>query len=364
MEIKLFSLTKKEPNLFADAKKTVTECSCSFLGETEKFKNYSSPKRMLLAVSQALRSADVVIIAVQSSNYNSAKKMICSALGIELVQNEDIYSALLPIKESGKMTQSALINNSMFPKDADIFATGDFKCCGFSITSGAQSIIILPLDSIKTPEIVFGSLYNYLGEIAGVKDKKEIARLKRYRLAQRAYLSLKKSGEKFSFAPLGGKSLIDENIRLIDKENEFMSLGEAPEARQASQSVKEYIAAAAQAERERSGCDYAGVVSSAFASNTDNSVFIFYAIADKEHTHTVKLYANEDESPKELTEYAIERMFESAGDAVITKLNEQESAKPTKADRNLRQKISAITAIAVGGSAAICAILALILGGQ
>lgn len=78
----------------------------------------------------------------------------------------------------------------------------------------------------------------------------------------------------------------------------------------------------------------------------------------------MKLYANEDESPKELTEYAIERMFESAGDAVITKLNEQESAKPTKADRNLRQKISAITAIAVGGSAAICAILALILGGQ
>lgn len=364
MEIKLFSLTKKEPHLFADEKRAVTECASSFSSETEKFKNYSSPKRMLLAVSQALRSADVVIIAVQSSNYNSAKKMICSALGIDLKQDEDIYSALLPVKESGKITQGALLNNSMFPKEADIFATGDFKCCGFSVTSGAQSIIVLPLDSIKTAEIVFGSLYDYLGDIAGVKDKKELARLKRYRLAQRTYQSLKKSGEKISFAPLGGKSLIDENIRLIDKENEFMSLGEAPEARQSSQSVKEYITAAAQAEREKSGCDYAGVVSSAFASNTDDSVFIFYAVADKENTHVIKLYANEDENPKALTAYAVERMFETAGDIVITKFNEKESAKPTQADRNLRQKISAITAFAIGGSAAICAVLALILGGQ
>ena len=344
MEIKLFSLTKKEPHLFADEKRAVTECANSFSSETEKFKNYSSPKRMLLAVSQALRSADVVIIAVQSSNYNSAKKMICSALGIDLKQDEDIYSALLPVKESGKITQGALLNNSMFPKEADIFATGDFKCCGFSVTSGAQSIIVLPLESVK--------------------DKKELARLKRYRLAQRTYQSLKKSGEKISFAPLGGKSLIDENIRLIDKENEFMSLGEAPEARQSSQSVKEYITAAAQAEREKSGCDYAGVVSSAFASNTDDSVFIFYAVADKENTHVIKLYANEDENPKALTAYAVERMFETAGDTVITKFNEKESAKPTQADRNLRQKISAITAFAIGGSAAICAVLALILGGQ
>ena len=143
-----------------------------------------------------------------------------------------------------------------------------------------------------------------------------------------------------------------------------MSLGEAPEARQSSQSVKEYITAAAQAEREKSGCDYAGVVSSAFASNTDDSVFIFYAVADKENTHVIKLYANEDENPKALTAYAVERMFETAGDTVITKFNEKESAKPTQADRNLRQKISAITAFAIGGSAAICAVLALILGGQ
>ena len=48
----------------------------------------------------------------------------------------------------------------------------------------------------------------------------------------------------------------------------------------------------------------------------------------------------------------------------ITKFNKKESAKPTQADRNLRQKISAITAFAIGGSAAICAVLALILGGQ
>lgn len=364
MEIKLFSLTKKEPNLYADEKRIVAECANAFSSQAEKFKNFSSPKRMLLAVSQALRSADIIIIAAQSSNYNSAKKMICSALGIDLIQNDEIYSQLLPANESGAITQNALTNNSLFPSGADIFATGDFKCCGFSITSGSQTIITLPLDCIKTAEVVFGSLYDYIGDISGVKDKKELSRLKRYRLSQRVYQSLKRSGEKISFVPLGGKSLIDENIKLVDKESELLILGESPNARQSSQSLKEYITDAVQAERERSGCNYASIVSGAFASNSDDSVFIFYAVADKENTHIVKLYANEDEDPKALTACAVEKMLESAGNKIITEFYKKESEKPSKADRNLRQRISAVAAFAIGGSAAICAILALILGGQ
>ena len=58
MIIKLFSLAKGNPAAFAENKKLISDCANAFTQETAKFSNFASPKRMFLAVSQALRSAD------------------------------------------------------------------------------------------------------------------------------------------------------------------------------------------------------------------------------------------------------------------------------------------------------------------
>ena len=202
MDIKLFSLTKGDSDAFSGSKKLVADCAGSFTAEKENFKNFTSPKRMLLAVSQALRSADAAVIAVQISAYNSIKKTICQAFNAEIGQNDEIYNLLLPLYEKKTITRTALDNNSLFPNGADIFPVSDYKCCGFAVTAGAQSIIVLPLDGVKTGEVVFGSLYDFFAKRAGVENTEELSKLKRARLSARLVSALKKDKARLAFAAL------------------------------------------------------------------------------------------------------------------------------------------------------------------
>lgn len=361
MEIKLFSfLNKSENSAFSGSKKMISDCVNSFSPEEEKFKNFSSPKRMMLAVSQALRSVDAVVIAIQGSSYNSIKKIVCSAFNIECEQNEEIHTALLPAFEKKQISKSALENHSLFPANADIFAVSDYKYCGFSVTSGAQSIIVLPLDEIKTAEIVFGSLYDFLADAADVENKDDISKLKRARLTAKLISLLKKDQSKLAVSSLGGVQLIKEGIDLVDKNNDSLFFAEKPEPRQASQSAQDYIVSVAQKTRETSRGTYACAVSSAFASNTDDSTFIFYAVADENETLVSKLYANEGETPKELYRAAVESALLACVNKVTANINLKKSEN-RKSDKLLRQKIAVIVASAVAGATGISAILALLL---
>ncbi len=362
MNIKLFSLVKGDASGFAGSKKLISDCANAFAHETAKFSNFASPKRMFLAVSQALRSADCVVIAVQNQSYNSIKKMLFSALEIKTQQNEEIYVNLLPLNEKGKISNNALINNSVFPVKAEIFPTDNYMSCGFAITSGSQSIIMLPLDSVKTSEVVFGSLYGFLGQLAGVEKNQDLIKLKRLRLAERLFNTLSKSKMTLAFAALNGINLIEECAKTVDKNNTAFKFIYDVEPRVSSQPVKEYIASCAQKTRIEAKGDYAVAVSSAFSGN-DDSVFIYCAVADKNETTVTKIFAESEESAKDLINTGIEYALKIAGNCVATKYEEMHS-KAAKAGKDLRRNITAITAFAVGGSAAICAIIALLLGNQ
>lgn len=361
MNIKLFSLVKGDASVFAGSKKIISDCAGAFSQETVKFGNFASPKRMFIAVSQALRSADCVVIAVQNQSYNSVKKMLCAALEVETRQEEDVYVNLLPLCEKGKISKTALTNNSLFPVNSSIFPSDNYMSCGFSISSGSQSIIMLPLDSIKTAEIVFGSLYDYFGELAGIEENADLRKLKCLRLTERLYKAVIKSKSSLSFTKLGGTGLLEECANTIDEEGNIFKFIQEKETRAPSQPVKDYLASCAQKTRIEAKSDYAVAVSSAFSGNDDNSIFIYCAVADKNETNVTKIFANVGETPKELIDIGIEYALKIAGNTVISKYEELHS-KAAKASNNLRRNVATITAFAIGGSAAICAILALLLG--
>ena len=361
MEIKLFSFIKNESADFSGSKKVIADCVNSFTAGDEKFKNFSSPKRMILSASQALRSADAVILAVQASVYNSAKKMICSVFHMETEQNEEVYSRLLPSQEKKEITKTALENNSLFPAESDIFATGDFKCCGFAVTEGGQSIIVMPLDDIKSNEIVFGSLYNFLAEMAGIESAEDVSRVKCARLAVRLAALLKKDSSRLAFSSPAAAQIIEESVDYADRGHENIFIADKPEARKTTQTVKDYITEAAQKTRLDTKADYACCVSSAFASNTDDSTFIFTAVADKDETNVKKLFLNDGETPKQLYRAAAEEALLSCVNTVISKQNESVKKTDRRADKNMRQKLAGITAAAIAGATGLCAVLALLL---
>ena len=362
MNIKLFSLAKGNPAAFVENKKLISDCANAFTQEPTKFSNFASPKRMFLAVSQALRSADCVVIAVQNQSYNSIKKMLFDALEIKTQQVEEIYINLLPLFEKGKISNTALVNNSIFPVKAQVFPTDNLLSCGFSIISGSQSIVMLPLDSVKTAEVVFGSLYSYLAELAGFEQNDDLKKLTRLRLTERLFTAVSKSKATLAFAAINGVNLIEECTKKIDTQSKAFRFIYDFESRASSQPVKDYIAACAQKTRIEAKSDYAVAVSSAFSGN-DDSIFIYCAVADKNETTVTKIFAKDDESARELVNSGVEFALKAAGNTVISKYEELHS-KAAKAGKTLRNNITAITAFAVGGSAIICAVLALLLGNQ
>lgn len=360
MNITFFSVVRGNSEMFSDSKKIISDCVNAFAGQNVKIKNFSSPKRMLVAASQALRSADVVVIAIQASIYNTVKKMICSSLDLNVEQNSIVYDGLYPLYDKGVLSENALTGNAVFPEDSNIFATLDLKCCGFSVVAGAQSIVVLPLDPIKTAETVFGSLYTFLADFGGIKNTDDVVSFKRIAMMTRIVSLLKQKDSKLVFLPLGGKELIAENMAFADEENEIVSFAEKPEARKTNQPAKDYIVSAVQKARVDSQADYACAVSSAFASNKDNTVFVMYAVCDEKDTVVTKIFANSDETPKEISSAAVENAYILAGSRIMSGILE-EKRRRNKPDRDLRKKLAIISAAAVAGAAALSTALAMLL---
>ncbi len=360
MDIQFLTLTRAQTVPVMESRKLIADCVKAFSPENRKCKNFSSPKRLLISAEQALRSADAAIIAVQVSAYHSFKKMLCAALHLELVQHPTLCEQLNPLCEQGKLSQTALQNNTTYPANAALFATGDYRCCGFAVTSGAQCVIVLPLDPIKTAETVFGSLYDFLADFADVPNRADVTRFKRAGLCARIVSLLKQQNATLAFVPPHGKAIMQAGMKLADSENRYLSFAEAPEQRARSQPAGEYIVAAAQKARVQSHTTYACMVSGAFASNRDDTVFVHYAVADADETVAAKLFANPGESPKAASAAAVEQALLLAGNKITQNLLAAH-AMNNRTDRKFRRTLAIVSAAGVAGAAALSAVLALLL---
>ncbi len=358
MNIKLFSLSKGDASNFAECKKMISDCANVFTTENEKFSNFASPKRLFLAVAQSLRSADCVIIGVQYQSYNSIKKMLCSALNLKLEQKEEVYISLLPSFEKGKITSTALENNSLFPVKSHIFPTDDYLQCGYCVTSGSQSIVVLPLDRVKTANVVFGSLYKFLGEQAGVDDAFDTTKIARLRLIERLEILLKKTKSTMAITKLNGVKLIEDGVNYVAKTSNSFKFGNEVESRNQNQTVKEYIVSAVQKTRIHEKTDYSLAISSTFEDNSGN-IFILFAVGNKNETVVTKLFANDGESARDLTYIGIQKALESAGNCVAIK-DENLSSPSAKKKAQLQKKLLTACGVAVGASAVIGTVLALL----
>ena len=67
MDIKLFSLCNQEAPEAEEGKKAILDCVKCFFPECGGFSHFTSQKRMLVAISQSLLAADIVLVAVQST---------------------------------------------------------------------------------------------------------------------------------------------------------------------------------------------------------------------------------------------------------------------------------------------------------
>ncbi len=352
MDVKLFSLCKQEIPEVESGKKAILECVKSFFPECEGFAAFASQKRMLLAVSQSLRAADVVIVAVQSNMYNATKKLLTAALDMKTARNAEVAGELRPLLEKGKIKQNIFDANIRFPHGAKIMPTESYLHCGFSLTAGGQHIIYLPIESPRADEVVLGALYDFLAEICEEDCSAALESRHRLLIAKVAD-KLKESSLKIAFS--GEK--ITKHIAEYSCEKSCFVCDESDKSY--SYLTNDEIISVARSLREDSYADL-GVVFSDIIEDNNTERCVMVAIADETGTSTMKIYEEKDESYDSFVSACTDKvMMTLLSFEKLSATDEEELA--TKKDKKLRGNLFKITSGVVGASAIISLIIALIM---
>lgn len=303
LEVKVFSLYVDETEKIRNGLEVIEECISCFFHESSKAEHYTSQKRMILAVSQSLRAADVVVVAVSSDMYNTTKKLLCSQLGLVIETNSDCAGLLAHSLENGTLKQSTFINETGFPEDAVLLQTGDARNCGFAVTRESQTLIYVPVESPRAHQVVLGSLYDFLSTVTD-EDYSGAFEKRSERLFSRTVDNLEKNCIKivFRISDDNGYFIKYGNVSsgtdcIVLDNDDALSETDDCSGINISRSIK-----------DRHFAHY-GVYVKSVESDESGERFVYAAVADEEGTDTFKFYAEDEESDEDLYESAMNRLM-------------------------------------------------------
>lgn len=305
MDVKLFALCNQEAESADAGQKAIMTCIQKFCPECDEISQFSSQRRMLLAISQSLRAADVVVVAVQGSMYNATKKLLCAALDIKISVNELVDSELSKHFANGKIKEAAYKNNVLFPTDAVIFPTKNMINCGFAISSNGQYIIYIPIDEPKVSEVVLGSLYDYLAEITDLSSPGEALEQRHRDVIRRTSEKLINQSVKVAVAVGDGSDIIDE---YSDKRLKACFIFDEHFESRKDEDIKEYTVNVARRVRDNCHTQLGAAISQPVYDN-NGDFYEFVAVADVNGTKTLKIYGESGESAEELTMISVEQLM-------------------------------------------------------
>ncbi len=355
MDIKLFSLCKQETPQISAGQNTILRCVRNFFTETENFTVFTSQKRMLLAASQSLRAADIVIIAVQNNMYNATKKLLAQALDFKMMKNNTVFNELNPLVESGKISQSVMISNAAFPQGAKLLPTDDMFNCGFVLSAGSQHIIFLPLEAPRADEVVYGSLYDFLATLVDDSVAAKGINSRHREIIKRAAAKCDEDSVKIIFSPSRATSMIENICAGISTkhcfgfaiENEYTEQESAPLIDKARKIKDDHFASY-------------GIVFSDIILSQDSERQIKAVIADESGTNTFTFFALEDEADSDFIANCVDKtmLLLYNYEKFIGNVSSPDIA--TKEDKSLRRSLYYIAGGAVGVSALVGLLLAIL----
>ncbi len=353
MDVKLFSLCKQEVAESEAGKKCIFQCVKSFFPDCEGFAAFTSQKRMLLAISQSLRAADIVVVAVQSNMYNATKRLLSAALDLKSKKYSEVVAELNPLLEQGKIKQTTFDANIRFPVGAEILPTDSKLNCGFALTSGGQHIIYLPIEAPKAQEVVLGSLYDYFAEISDDEMTEKSFDVRHSAIIKRTADKLNSEYVKVAVAGSQAVKIIEyysptaeKSCFIFDENTSF--------------SPYDHLINKTRALRDDFHSQLSVLVSD--ISRDENSErFIDAAIADESGTSTLRMTAEKDETDEAFIANCIDKIMLLLYDYQSLSNCVNEADITTKSDKALRRNLFKITSGAIGATAIISIIIALVM---
>ena len=354
MEMKLFSLYRNAADTSVKMQIKVIGCLNGFADSDISFDEYTSLKDMFGGLSKALKSSDFIVIAVDSSIYNSTKLKLMTALSLKKEQNEAVLKKLSKLE----LDESAQEKNAAMPEGATVFVSVDGVNSGFAVKKGSQTIVMIPFDDQRLDSVLKRGLVPYItnggrlnsaseSEAAPTHEEKEeitsettsgISEQEKD-IAAHTLNILKESDVKIAVNGNTNATVMREFAVGLDDFDEYFTFTPHIEDR-GDYNVTDYTAQMARSAKDLSSATLGACISDIFTTN-DGCDYICISVATDKSALVRKLYKEEGEDDAHLIRIACEEIFALIGEKAMGNNSvgiEIAQDEAPKADKKLSKK--------------------------
>lgn len=354
MEMKLFSLYRNAADTSVKMQIKVIGCLNGFADSDISFDEYTSLKDMFGGLSKALKSSDFIVIAVDSSIYNSTKLKLMAALSLKKEQNEAVLKKLSKLE----LDESAQEKNAAMPEGATVFVSVDGVNSGFAVKKGSQTIVMIPFDDQRLDSVLKRGLVPYItngGRLTSAsepeaapthEEKEEIASEttseiseQEMDIAAHTLNILKESDVKVAVNGNTNATVMREFAVGLDDFDEYFTFTPHIEDR-GDYNVTDYTAQMARSAKALSSATLGACISDIFTTN-DGCDYICISVATDKSALVRKLYKEEGEDDAHLIRIACEEVFALIGEKAMGNNSvgiEIAQDEAPKADKKLSKK--------------------------
>lgn len=354
MEMKLFSLYRNAADTSVKMQIKVIGCLNGFADSDISFDEYTSLKDMFGGLSKALKDSDFIVIAVDSSIYNSTKLKLMTALSLKKEQNEAVLKKLSKLE----LDESAQEKNAAMPEGATVFVSVDGINSGFAVKKGSQTIVMIPFDDQRLDSVLKRGLVPYITnggrlnsasepETAPTHEEKEenssetaseISEQEKD-IAAHTLNILKESDVKIAVNGNTNATVMREFAVGLDDFDEYFTFTPHIEDR-GDYNVTDYTAQMARSAKDLSSATLGACISDIFTTN-DGCDYICISVATDKSALVRKLYKEEGEDDAHFIRIACEELFALIGEKAMGNNSvgiEIAQDEAPKADKKLSKK--------------------------
>ncbi len=354
MEMKLFSLYRNAADTSVKMQIKVIGCLNGFADSDISFDEYTSLKDMFGGLSKALKSSDFIVIAVDSSIYNSTKLKLMTALSLKKEQNEAVLKKLSKLE----LDESAQEKNAAMPEGATVFVSVDGVNSGFAVKKGSQTIVMIPFDDQRLDSVLKRGLVPYItngGRLTSAsepeealthEEKEEITSEPTSEISEQekdiaahTLNILKESDVKIAVNGNTNATVMREFAVGLDDFDEYFTFTPHIEDR-GDYNVTDYTAQMARSAKDLSSATLGACISDIFTTN-DGCDYICISVATDKSALVRKLYKEEGEDDAHLIRIACEEIFALIGEKAMGNNSvgiEIAQDEAPKADKKLSKK--------------------------
>ena len=157
MNIKIF-LLRSEQNRYAE--RLTPELRCIFadqLAAEDSVAGFVSLGDASDALRRAFADSHAILLLAEPSKYADTKKKLAASIGLPLHCDRTLYERSTEVARSLADDKSEFaVTHAYLPENARPFVSADWHYSGFAVTSGNQTVILMPLERGRT-EVMLGA---------------------------------------------------------------------------------------------------------------------------------------------------------------------------------------------------------------